>query len=169
VVRFTLTATRASKQFALSATSSDVWTWRTRPDARATVPAPWICGLTAARVPRPGRHCAVQGMLTARYRVAGLGLDGTARPGSQQIGLDISRPQLAERSRITRVRVQVSFDNGKTWHGAAVSGLAGGGFRAAFDAPAGAPVSLRTHAADAAGDTIAETILGAYRTSATAG
>ena len=103
VVRFTLTATRASKQFALSATSSDVWTWRSRPDTRSAVPAPWICGLTAARLPRPGRHCAVQGMLTARYRVAGLGLDGTARPGGQQIGLDISRLQLAARSRITRV------------------------------------------------------------------
>lgn len=168
-IRFTLTATRASKQFALSATSSDVWTWRSRPDAGAAVPAPWICGLTARRLPRPGRHCAVQGMLTARYRVAGIGAAGTARPGSQQIGLDIRRLQLAARSRITRARVQVSFDKGKTWHGAAVSGTTDGGFRAAFDAPAGALVSLRTHAADAAGDTITETILGAYRTSATAG
>jgi hypothetical protein len=108
-------------------------------------------------------------MLTARYHVAGLSLAGAARAGRQQIGLNISRLQLAAPSRITGARVEVSFDHGKTWHGATVSRLADGGFRAAFDAPAGTLVSLRTHAADAAGDTITETVLGAYRTSATAG
>jgi hypothetical protein len=105
-------------------------------------------------------------MLTARYHVAGLSLAGAARPGQQQISLAISRLQLAGPSRITRIRVQVSFDQGKTWHAATVTRLADESFRAMFTAPPQAPVSLRTHAADAAGDTITETIPGAYRTSA---
>jgi hypothetical protein len=169
VIKFMLTASRASRRFALSAASSDVWTWRSRPDAGATVPPPWICGVTASGAPTRNRHCVVQGMLTARYHVAGLSLAGAAQPGRQQIGLDISHLQLAAPSRITLAQVRVSFDHGKTWHGATVTRLADGSFRVAFRAPAGARVSMRTHAADAAGDTITETILDAYQTSAAAG
>ena len=39
-----------------------------------------------------------------------------------------------------------------------------GGYTASFTAPAGAKVSLRTGAADAAGGTITETIINAYQT-----
>jgi hypothetical protein len=108
-------------------------------------------------------------MLTARYHVADLSLTGAARPGRQQIGLTISRLQLAAPSRITRVTLHVSYDHGKTWHPATITRLASGSFRIAFTAPARALVTLRTHAADAAGDTISETITDAYRTSPAAG
>ena len=57
----------------------------------------------------------------------------------------------------------MSFDGGKTWHQAAVTGSTGG-YTASFTAPAGAKVSLRTGAADAAGGTITETIINAYQT-----
>lgn len=166
VIRFMLTAARASKQFVLSAASRDVWTWHSRPDPAATVPPPWACHISAAGIPSRNRHCAVQGMLTARYHVAGLSLPGATRPGPQQISLTITRLELAAPSRITRARLQVSFDHGKTWHTAAVTRLGDTGFRAAFTAPPRALVTLRTHAADAAGDTITETIRDAYRTSA---
>ena len=60
--------------------------------------------------------------------------------------------------------MSVSFDGGKTWHPATVTGH-GGSYTAAFTAPAGAKVSLRTSAADAAGGSVTETITGAYQTS----
>jgi hypothetical protein len=56
----------------------------------------------------------------------------------------------------------VSFDGGKSWHQAAVTGSAGS-YTASFTAPAGVKVSLRTSAADAAGGTITETLPGAYQ------
>ena len=72
--------------------------------------------------------------------------------------------QLVRSITVTRASVSVSFDNGKTWHPAHVTGR-GGKYIATFTAPAGATVSLRTSAADAAGGSITETITNAYRTS----
>jgi hypothetical protein len=60
----------------------------------------------------------------------------------------------------------VSFDNGKTWHNAAVGRLGPPQFRATFTAPASHGVSLRVVARDAAGNGIAETIRDGYQTSA---
>jgi hypothetical protein len=60
--------------------------------------------------------------------------------------------------------VSVSFDGGKTWHPATVTGH-DGSYTAAFKAPAGTKVSLRTSATDAAGGSITETLINAYRTS----
>ena len=56
----------------------------------------------------------------------------------------------------------MSFDGGKTWRAARISGSAGA-YRAAFTAPAGAYVTLRVTAADAAGGRIVETITRAYK------
>jgi hypothetical protein len=67
-------------------------------------------------------------------------------------------------SRIIKARLQVSFDNGKTW--ARVRRVGTARFQARFTAPPGQTVSLRLTARDAAGATIAETILSAYQTSA---
>lgn len=104
-------------------------------------------------------------MLTADYHLAGLSLAGATRPGRQQLAINISRLPLASPSRITQTQVQVSFDRGRTWRSAIVTRLAASRFRVVFRAPAGTNVSLRTHAADAAGDTITETMLDGYRTS----
>jgi hypothetical protein len=65
---------------------------------------------------------------------------------------------------VTRASVSVSFDGGKTWHPATVTGHEGR-YTATFTAPAGAKVSLRASAADAAGGSITETITSAYQTS----
>jgi hypothetical protein len=72
--------------------------------------------------------------------------------------------QAATASAVTTVSASVSFDGGKTWHPAAVTGT-GGSYTAAFTAPAGAKVTLRTAAADAAGGSVTETIISAYQTS----
>jgi hypothetical protein len=60
--------------------------------------------------------------------------------------------------------VSVSFDGGRTWHPVTVTGH-DGSYTATFTAPAGATVSLRTSASDAAGGSISETITDAYQTS----
>jgi len=65
--------------------------------------------------------------------------------------------------RLCYVPVAVSFDGGTTWHRARVSGH-DDSYDAAFTAPPGALVTLRTSAADAAGGTVTETITSGYRT-----
>jgi len=160
LVTFVLTASRASPQYQLSATSRDVWTWHSRPQPGATVPAPWACNFAGP----PDRHCAVQPMITLNYTVAGLSLYGTTWPGHQAIAITAGHIQLAPQAAITRTRVLASFDGGRTWHPAKVMGSRGS-YTAIFTAPAGANVSLRTSASDAAGSSITETIRDAYRTS----
>ena len=100
--------------------------------------------------------------MTLGYRVAGLGLDGSAAAGRQTVGVSVGHLQLAAAARIAAVAVQVSFDNGMTWHTATVTG-SGGAYRAAFAAAAGSYVTLRVTAADAAGGRICETIARAYK------
>jgi hypothetical protein len=57
----------------------------------------------------------------------------------------------------------VSFNGGVSWQPASVTRPGGGQFRAAFAGPAGAFVALRVTATDAAGGSITETILRAYK------
>jgi hypothetical protein len=159
VLRFVLTASRASRPYPLSATSRDVWTWPTRRDPGATVPAPWLCETTAAQT----RHCAVQPLVTLDYDVAGLSLYGQTAPGRQTVTLTPGHLQLTAARRFRLVRVQVSFTGGRHWQPASVRALRGGRFAAGFSAPRGAGVSLRVTATDAAGSSLTETILRAYR------
>jgi hypothetical protein len=167
VIKLVLTASRADKRFRLSAASRDVWTWRSRREPAATVRPPWFCGATFTRVKVIlDRHCVVQGMLVADYRVARLALDGAAPAGQQRIVVDVSRLQAAAPSRIVQARLQVSFNDGKTWHLASMRDLALGRFLASFTAAARRGVTLRLSARDRAGDTFIETIVRAYDTSA---
>ena len=164
-VRFTLSARRTGPHYILSPASTTTWQWRSQRDPAATVPPPWAC-LTGRRTrPFLTRRCAVQPMMTLAYQVAGLTLAGTTPPGRQQIGLNIGHIQLAAGPAITSAALAVSFDGGKTWQPAQVTpGSAAGQFTASFTAPAGAFVTLRTTAADAAGGSVTETITRAYRT-----
>jgi hypothetical protein len=123
------------------------------------VPRGWTCNL---RIVRVVRSCAAQPMMTLEYQVAGLGLDGSAPPGRQALGLTAGHLQLATAAAVATASVSVSFDGGKTWHPARVSGHAGH-YTAVFTAAGGATVTLRAHAADAAGGSITETITDAYR------
>jgi hypothetical protein len=161
LVRFVLTASRASSQYRLSATSSDVWTWHSRLQPRATVPAPWLCTYAG-----PDRHCAVQPMITLDYLVARLGLDGAACPGRQAITITAGHIQLAPSTPITRLRAQVSLNGGRTWRQAQVQPAGPDRFGATFTAPPATLVSLRVTATDTAGNSLTETILNAYQTSA---
>jgi hypothetical protein len=104
----------------------------------------------------------MQPMMTLGYRVARLGLDESAPSGPQALRVTVGHLPFARAARITGASVQVSFDNGRTWQDAALSGRAGH-YTASYTAPAGRDVSLRVAAADGAGGSITETILRAYR------
>jgi len=162
-VRFVLGATRTAPVYTLSTASQTVWTWRSARNSGARVPAGWGCAFQPTTGIAVGHACTVQPMLTLGYRVAGLSLGGSAPAGAQAVRLTVGHLQLARAAPVTRAKAAVSFDGGKTWHHAKVTGSTGS-YTASFTAPAGARVSLRASAADAAGGTITETILSAYQT-----
>jgi len=163
VIRFALSAARIGKRYLLSPVSATVWTWRSGRDTAARVPPPWACIAGSGRNLRLTRRCVVQPMMTLRYQVHGLANNGSTRPGRQLIGISVGHLQLASAARVTGVHAQVSFDGGASWQPASVTRPGGGQFRAAFAAPAGAFVTLRVTATDAAGGSIGETIQRAYK------
>jgi hypothetical protein len=158
VIQFSLNAAESATLNPLSTASRTVWTWRSARVSGAMLPPGWTC--------QPGgiadRVCAVQPLMTLRYSVVGLGLDGAAAPGQQVVNLLVGHLQLARAANITEARVSVSFDHGKTWQAARMTG-SGGGYAAVFRAPPGALVTLRTSASDADGGAITETITNAYQ------
>ncbi len=156
VIRFVLNATRRGARFPLSPVSQTAWTWRSAPQPGATLPPTWVCGLQ-------GRHCAAQPMMTLNYQVHGLGMNETAAPGRQVIGLTVGHIEPGGSVRVTGASVRVSFDGGHTWQPATVTPAGAGQFTVTFTAPAGVKVSLRTSATDAAGGSVTETIQDAYR------
>jgi hypothetical protein len=162
VIRFTLNAAVTGKNYPLSTASHTVWSWRSSHEAAATVPRGWACRWVGTAPHLRGRDCAVEPMMTLGYRVAGLGLAGVVKRSRQSIAVTVGHVQLAAAARITAAAVRVSFDGGKTWHAAAVTG-SGGTCHAAFTAPAGRYVTLRVTAADAAGGHVTETIARAYK------
>ncbi|HEV2370764.1 MAG TPA: hypothetical protein VGS19_01230 [Streptosporangiaceae bacterium] len=164
-IRYVLTASRTGQQWLLSTGSRDVWTWPSRPAPKATVPAPWFCGVTVVnRRLSLVRHCAVEAMLVPRYQVAGLTLQGSTQPGPQALTITISHLQQATAWPITQAKVEVSYDNGATWQPVTLIRTSAGQFRATYTAPASAGVSLRVSARDAHGATVTETIDRAYQT-----
>lgn len=160
VIRFLLTAARTGKRYILSPSSRTVWTWRSRRDTSATLPPAWFCREPSFTTTQ---QCAVQPMMTLRYQVSRLAVDGSAPAGRQAIGISVGHIQLARAAQVTGARVRVSFNDGKTWRATSVAAAGGGRFRAVFTGPAGALVTMRVTATDTAGGSIRETILRAYK------
>jgi hypothetical protein len=163
-IRFVLNAARTGRNYRLSTASRDVWTWKSRPQPHAVVPVPWLCGFTPSG--RPVQRCAVQPMLTLSYRVPGISLAGTTRPGRQVLDLTVGHLPQAAQSRITRAAVRVSVNGGRTWQRTSIRPAGTGRFQVQFTVLRSREVTLQVTARDATGATITETILGAYRTSA---
>ncbi|MFF0269137.1 S8 family serine peptidase [Kribbella sp. NPDC004536] len=63
---------------------------------------------------------------------------------------------------IRKLTVQVSGDDGKTWHDAAVAPIGHGRYKAIFETPAGSSVSLRSQLVDGAGNRTDLTVQKAY-------
>ena len=161
-VRFVLDSGGSGPIFALTTSSQTVWTWRSAHESGGTLPAGWTCTAGFAGLLHPTHACAVEPMMTLGYAVAGLSLTGAAPAGAQVVHVTAGHLELANAATVTAAKVAVSLDGGKTWQQATVTG-SGGSYTASFKAPAGAKVSLRTSAADAAGGTITETLINAYR------
>jgi hypothetical protein len=157
VITFTLTARRTGRFYPLSTATSTTWTWHSAHEAGATVPSGWVCSDAS------NRDCRAEPLLTLAYAVHGLGLDGRTTPGAQILTVRVGHLQLAATPKITKLTVQVSVNDGKTWAPATVSGSAGT-YQARFTAHSGSFVTLRVTAADAAGGQISETITRAYAT-----
>ena len=162
LIKFVLTAAQPATLSPLSTVSRTVWTWWSAHEGGTTLPPGWTC------TTRFGRSCAAQPLLNVRYGVLGMGVDGSAAPGQQVVRLAVGHVQPANGAKITNVTLSVSFDGGKTWQPAQVTGT-GGNYAAVFNAPAGAMVTLKTAAADAAGGSVTQTITNAYQTATAAG
>jgi hypothetical protein len=102
--------------------------------------------------------------LDLNYQLATDGTN-TSHQRVQLLGLRVGHASfdgIGSRSPITSVRVSVSFDGGATWLPAHVVGGNGFYFATWLNRVSAARPSLRVTAADANGDTIAQTITNAY-------
>jgi hypothetical protein len=165
-VRFTFSAAEPAKLFPLSPASRTIWTWRSQREAGARLPRRWTCTpkfpINGTGPLPPTRSCGVEPLITLEYAVPGLALNGTTPAGQQTLNLTVGHLPLVKPIPVTRASVAVSFNGGKTWHQASITGTAGH-YAAVFSATAGAMVTLRTTASDAAGGSFTETITNAYR------
>jgi hypothetical protein len=101
-------------------------------------------------------------MLTLSYNVRGLGLNGVAPAGQQNIDVSVGHIQVAADSPIVHTSAQVSYDNGKFWHPVTLSQIGTGHYLVSFTPPAAVDVTLRFTASDAAANSIFEKITNAY-------
>jgi hypothetical protein len=162
-VKLVLDASRKGKIYTISTASHTVWAWHSARRPGARVPAGWGCVLGPAGTVT-GHSCAVEPMMTLAYSVAGESLHGSTRPGRQVLHVLAGHLQHAKAARVTGAKMSVSFDGGKTWHVARVTGHSGR-YTAEFTAPAGVKVTLCTSATDAAGGSVTETLTSAYQIS----
>ncbi|MGW5581811.1 S8 family serine peptidase [Micromonospora chokoriensis] len=99
-------------------------------------------------------------LLQVDYRVPA-DLFGAVRGNRpHQLGLTLRQPAGVPAPRGTRVRVEISLDEGLSWRSVPTRGS---GTRYTATVPAGrGTVALRVHASDRSGNTIDQTVLGAY-------
>lgn len=102
-------------------------------------------------------------LLTVRCQVPHLNGQNQAKAGTiVHIPLWVTGETRTGRARVTRLTVQASADGGRTWHPVTLA-RAGDHWVAALHNPATPGyVSLRSTAADGAGDTVTQTIIRAY-------
>ncbi|MFD3454353.1 S8 family peptidase [Streptomyces sp. NPDC058691] len=142
--RLDLTTARTSDDWRFSTSTSTSWTFRSD---------------TAARP-------ALLPLLQADWSVP---VDLNNAVGSQRthtLGLDVRTQDGLAAPRVVALRVDASYDDGRTWRPARTARHGGTHFTAAVERPAGvrgdAYVSLRVTAVDAAGNTVRQTIDRAY-------
>jgi hypothetical protein len=122
-------------------------------------------GFSSAR-PR-GSASSVLPLLTVRVGGA-VDLTSAAPAGRAfRLPLTVQRPAGSERTPVTRLTLQVSYDDGRTWktvrvsrHGATADALLHHPGHVGY-------ASLRISAADRAGNTVDQTVIRAYRIAAT--
>ncbi|MET7701081.1 S8 family serine peptidase [Streptomyces sp. NPDC005485] len=118
-------------------------------------------GFTSAR-PRGSTSSALP-LLTVRTR-GDVDLNSTAPAGRTfRVPLTVQRPTSAERSAVTRLALQVSYNDGHTWKTVHVTRQGTTGSALLHHPSRAGYVSLRISAADKAGNTVTQTVIRAYR------
>ncbi|MEU5093073.1 hypothetical protein [Streptomyces sp. NPDC021356] len=112
--------------------------------------------------------CQVLPMLGAHYDLAGLDLSDTSTTPRQQLHLTVDHLVVngaGSDSPVTAATVDVSYDGGKTWQQARLTGAAGDYVASWPNSPvhSGVLPAIRATAADAAGNTLSQTVTNAYR------
>ncbi|HET9141399.1 S8 family serine peptidase [Actinophytocola sp.] len=128
---------------------------------------------TSARPPDPpdpktaGKDKEGNGLplLTVRFAPPNLNARNEIRANTVELPITVQRQVTAPPAAVADLAVEVSFDDGRTWRPAPVTRGPDPTATARIDHPRGAHyVSLRARAADAAGNTVEQTIIRAYRT-----
>jgi hypothetical protein len=128
---------------------------------------PWSALGTAADVTwtfaDPGAAAgAVPGVFVLRARGRVDDLDRAPATRAYPLALSVARQPGAAAAALTALRVEMSTDDGATWRAVPTGHGATGGV-AVLSQPAPGFVSLRISAADAAGDTVTQTVVRAYQ------
>lgn len=134
--------------------SHSEWTFHSQRPTENTVPATWVCPDD-----EPG-PCAAVPLLVADY-VLPQALDGTVVPGRATMAVTFRHASGAPRIPIQSAAVEVSFDDGQTWTRTALAATGGGRYLARWTNLAGAHLSVRVTARDAAGATLTQSVLDA--------
>jgi hypothetical protein len=144
------------------ARTTTTWTFRSAESARSAMPRFESC------LPDPTRGCSFAPFIFLRYQIPLSLSDASAVPGPVTLTIDADH-QGGDRvsPAVTSASLAVSFDGGKTW--TQVRGVhrhGKGKFTAVVDQPALSATdgfaSLRVEAADAAGNTVDQTVIDAY-------
>ncbi len=126
-IKFSLTAALGGRNSAgtPSDQSQTTWTWVSTHESGHHLPVGWFC-------PDLEPSCRAEPLLTLGYSIPDLSAHGLTRPGRQLINLTVGHLQLVKAAKITRATVQVSIDDGRTWHSAKAKATGAGRFRAAL-------------------------------------
>lgn len=145
-----------------------VWEYTSDRPAKADAPEQQPCMGQAIGITQG--ECRPEPLIFLRYDL-GLALDNTVRAnGSHVITVTgYYQERLSAPPKVTAMKVEASFDGGKTWRPARTDGAGANTYRAEIQHPRkddGADtVSLRITAADDAGNTVKQTMPAAYRLS----
>jgi hypothetical protein len=152
--------TRTAPWFHQSTVSHSEWTFGSAHSGAQTVPTGWACD------PANGKatDCSALPLVTASYQL-NVGLDGTAPAGPDQVVVTFGHAPGGPNLPFAKGSVQVSFDGGATWTPTFQADLGGGRYRAQWTNPAsatGGDVALRVSATDIAGNSLTQSVLGAF-------
>lgn len=145
------TPTAAKRHYTLTARTTRKTAW-TALGTRSS--ATW--GFTSSRS---------RGSAPLPLRAAGAVDLTSAAPASRsfRLPLTVQRPAGAERTPVTRLTLQVSYDDGRTWNSVPVSRRGATGSALLHHPNRAGYASLRISASDKAGSTVTQTVIRAYR------
>jgi hypothetical protein len=117
----------------------------------------------ASEMPAPDQFNPLA-LLAVRARGA-MNADGVAPAGAPYlVTLEVERLEGAPVAAVTSLALEVSYDEGKTWRSAPVARVGDRAVALLWHPARAGFVSLRSHASDAAGDTVLQTVIRAYAT-----